>query len=328
MTTLDMINNIVESTGIGSRTKIKASIKALVLDFLNIQYEEIYRVYRWPNIKVFNHSVTTTDGICVLPNYLDAIQAARIGNNPIKPVSELFRWDFNPAGFDTAGSATNYMTLAPVPLLADAAADGVLVFKSDSATDATASALTVRIEGLVSGVRVSEENDLNGTADVTTTASFDAGSIISITKPRTTGRITVEAADASTELGTAAPDATHFEYKRIQLAAIVDTSTVVKFLCTRRFEPLVSDNDSLLIPIATNALLAFTKAEVFNWLGDDAAESKVRAKGSSSLEVALNYIKEVNDTDQSVAPQLGGFFFTDQARDLFDISVSGKDNNF
>ena len=308
MRTLDILYHLAESVGIGDRDNLTTAVRNLILDYLNIEYEQAYNIRDWDDIKIINFSATTTNGVVTLPHHVDSIRAVRIGNSAYVPHSELEVWAYNPAGFDTAGTVYGYMKLPSKPLLTDATAAGILQFKSsDNTDDVAGSTLTVRIEGEVSGLPTSEEANLNGSTLVPTSTSFDAGSIVSITKPLTTGRITIYAADGTTELGSAGPDDQRFSYKRIQLANIVDTSTTVHFIALRKFERLVSDNDSVIIPAAEAAIIKNTRAELLDYLEKHTAGGIERAKGTDSLRLAIHKEDNMDESGKRVLPKIGRF---------------------
>jgi len=323
MQVIDIINVVAEAAHVGKRTQIKSSVKTYILDRLNIEYKKMFNSYGWDDIKLFNLDVTTSDGIVTLPRYVDSVRAVRRDTNPLLPLGELQTFNYDPASFDTASNGLNtssgYIHYPSSALFVDASADGVIQFKSSSVSDETASALTIRIEGLTSDHPSVEENDLNGTTLVSTTASFDAGDVIKISKPLTTGTVIIYAANGTTELGRIGPDEYQSYYKRIQLNPVVDESTTVTIMCTRKFERLVSDNDSLNIPRLESAVIHFTTAEVMDWTGHPNANNE-RAKGQDAIKTALLEENTKNSKNIVIRPASG---LMDFHNDNFDVTVTG-----
>ena len=277
------------------------------MDNLNIQYKKIYDAYPWDDIKLFNVETTTTDGVIRLPNNVDQVRAVRIDKSVLYPKGEIHTFNFNPDAYDTAGTPYGYIHKPDSPLLVDSTTTEALDIVSTSTSDNTASSLTVRVEGESGGELISSEVDLNGTTDVPT-SSFTLGTITSITKPLTTGSVKVKAQDG-TVLATLLPHQYKSAYKTIQLSPIVNSSTTVKLMCLRKFERLVSDNDSILIDRAESAIIELTKAKIYDYLEMDVKAQTARTLAADDLRVALLNETRVNDKEMRVLPATGGFSF-------------------
>ena len=132
MRVIDLINQCAETTHMGERNNLPTKNKNFILDALNIEYEKIYRNYPWDNVKVFNVSATTSDGILILPSYVESVRAARITTSPLLPIGELFINNFKPENFDEAGTPTGYTFLPKSPVLTQPTTATTITFVSDS----------------------------------------------------------------------------------------------------------------------------------------------------------------------------------------------------
>lgn len=318
MRVIDIINQAVEESGIGRRGEIKSKTKDLVLDKLNTIYESIYTVHPWREAKIFNLSVTTTDGIVTLPYYVDTIRAARTGSNlPLVPINEVKLNLVAPESFDNTGSPSRFMHLSKSPVETQPSSASAITIASSSASDSTG---IVRFEGFVSDVLDREEVSLNGTSDVTTTKVFT--SITEITKPLTTGRITVK--EGSTTIGTIHPDDYSPRYQRIQLVPKVDSSTNVVFQCDRKFERFVSDNDSPVMEGVGSALFALLTADCYLYIKDIEMSSQWQKIGEDRLKILLERQDKIDESDRVVVPMMGMFGDLGEHTNIIDLSPTGR----
>jgi hypothetical protein len=319
MNVKEIIEQAVVLAGLGRKNEIKDELWTLAKDRLNSIYETSYNLFPWDNIKVFNLSVTITDGIVVLPQYVDIIRGARINNRVLFPHHEILINNWAPALFADSGAAHNYVYLPNHPVQVQPAAASAITLVSSSVADA-GSAFPVHIEGTVAGVDDEEEINLNGIIPVVTTKAF--ADIRAIVKPLTTGRITVSA--GINTLGTIAPWDTWGNYKRIQLVPLEDVETTVTLQCTRRFERLVSDNDGLIIPEIDGAIIDMLVGELYEAEKDLQRAQHFRIKGEGLLMVLAKKINENQDRDWRAVPN--GMFGDLGEYDHFrhdDISITG-----
>ena len=175
----------------------------------------------------------------------------------------------------------------------------------------------MRIEGTVAGVDDVEELALNGTTPVIGLKSFTE--IREITKPLTTGRIAIR--DVSVvELGTIAPWDQQGNYNGIRLVPIVDVSTTVNFLCTRRFQNLVSDDDSIILPKAEDGIISLLIGSLLKIKGDDQKAMIHQQEGFSSIKAAAFNENEINNKDWRALP--GDGLFGDLGSEVDHVHVT------
>lgn len=326
MQLIDLINVIVVASHTGQRDNIKSTVKEYAIDRINIEYERLFNAYSWDDVKRFNLDVVTTDGVVILPRYVDTVSAVRIGNSPILPRGEIQSSNFDPGEPNVVGNlgkdSRGYVHREASALFVQATAAGVIKFVSSSAADSSASALTVRIEGLSSDQPLHEENVLNGITQVTTTASFDAGEVFKISKPLTTGTVIIYAADGLTELARIGPDEYQPFYKRFALDPVVNESTTVTIMGSRKFERLVSDYDSLEIPSLESTVIDLVTARMKDWTDNPSANVE-RALAKEGVESALLKENLKNAKNIRILPITGNFGFFDNNR--FDTSITGID---
>ena len=321
MRCLDLINNIYESSGLGKRGQLDSSVKAMILDMINLEYGRVYSSYPWDDVKLFNLSATTTDGALTLPAYVDLVRGVRIGNTPLFPVGELHVNIFSADNLSVAGVPYGHIFLASSPVLTQPASATTIKLVSSSTSDNTS--FTVRIEGLVGGFSDFEEIALNGTTTVTTTKTFDAGGLFAIIKNQTTGWITIKNS-ASVEIGRIAPAEYQSKYRRLQLHPIVSSSTTVTLQCARKFELLLSDNDSICIERAETAVLDYARSRFLDKIGNQAGAKIAREIAADGIELAIKNEELLNNKAQVIIP-LSGLFACDDENTfrLWDTTKTG-----
>lgn len=320
MRAIDIITQAVVKARIARKGKIAPELKESALDALNRVYERAFNLFPWDNIKIFSIDATTTDGIITLPQTVDIIRAARIDNRPLDPVNEIRVANWIPSRITEVGTPRAYMYLPDSPVQDQPAAATTVRLVSSNAADTS----IVHIEGLVGGLEDEEEITLDGTTPVNGIKSFTE--LRKITKDKTIGRITVKDS-GDVELGTVPPWEHNSRYKRVQLVPIVDSSTTATFECLRRFEALVSDNDSTLIPKGDPALVNLLVSELLEDEEEEDRAAVYRQKGDADLQILSRQETEIQDKDFDVAPEMGlfgdlGDEFGDE-RFVRDISETG-----
>jgi len=296
----------VRKTNLGRKGEVDNEIFEMAKDFLNRQYENLYNSHDWDNIKTFSLEITTTTGNVILPNTVDIIRAARLVDvtSPLQPVDEVWLNDHAPRSFTEVGRPRLFMTLPDSPVSVQPAAVTTIEFVSSSTADAGTS-FPIRIEGTVNSLDDAEEVDLNGTTPVATTKTFTA--ISQITKPVTTGRITVTDVTAATKLGDIATQDTTGRYKQIKLIPPPDASVDVVFELFRRFEPLISDNDATILPQLNMVLTDLLTAELFEFDENEQRASYYRDKANAEFTLIISKETELQKQDNRISPTYGMF---------------------
>lgn len=289
----EMIDYVLVQVGAARKGEIPADLRAHTLDALNMAYSQVWNAFPWDASRIFALQATTSDGEITLPSYVDNVQACRISDKPLTAVGVIRVNNFMPNSFDTAGTPWHFLYLRPDPILSQpAAAINVRIISTSTADVSSVGA--VRIVGTAGGVETTEDLTLNGTTAVTGTVSFTE--IRKISKPVTTGRITVK--DSSdNEYGTIAPWETAPEYPRYRLVPPVSESTTITFQCLRKFEWLVSDND-VIVPAAfvkpVAHLLAATMFRKYGELDRAQVEDQLAQDALRTVENNENQQNEKN----------------------------------
>jgi len=313
---LDMINVVAETTGVGKRDSLPTGAKNQIIDWININYEKVWNAYPWEDIKEIELSLTTSDGIITLPNYVDDVIAVRNSTTPLPNISVVHVHNHDPDDLDGAGTPAGWYHISASPVLTPLAAAGIVKIASSSASDSSG---TVRVEGVLNNETVFEEASLNGTTKASTTQTFDV--LHNLTKPTTVGRVTIyNSSDAA--LATISPQENRARYKRIKLRPIVGSSTTIKVMCRRKFERMSSNHDSLLLSRAETAILKLTIADIFAYLGKMDKGGVYRNQGEEELNIAVRNETRINAKANQVLPLSG--VFGRSGISSWDITVTGK----
>lgn len=299
----EIIDFAVVQTGAARKGEIPTDLHAHALDALNLAYEQIWNLFPWDASKIYAVEATTSDGDITLPHYVDNVRAARISNRPIGAVGVIRVNNFYPDSFSTAGTPCEFMWLRPDPVLTQPTS-GINVRVVSSSTADTSAVGSVRVVGTAGGVETAEDIALNGTTNATGSVTFTA--IRKISKPITTGRITVKDA-SNNELGTIAPWDTTPEYPRLRLVPPPDTTVTATFQCTRKFERLVSDNDQVLPSMMSKPVLHMVMAYILKKFGEYDRAAAEEATALDALKTLENNENEQNEKDFSTMPVCGMF---------------------
>lgn len=307
MQLVTLINNACAKTGLAPLDAVPTNLFNFAKNTLNRVYEDIWNLYPFRDEKLVGVTCTLTadEDELVLPQDVESVRAVRTSDDPLFPVNELLLDNFAPGAFDDTGEPTNWYNLADSPVLTQPAAAGTISVVSGSTADvhAAATPLVVRIYGTVSGVMTYEDLNLNGTTTVTGTLSFS--DLSQISKPITTGRITVSR--SSTELGTIPPWAYQGQYRRIRLYPIPDDDYTVYVDGIRRFPRLTSDYDTILLRKTESALFSLLCAELYEFKGDLEAAQAERVKAKDQLTIAVAKEEQIDNEDNAHYPASGMF---------------------
>lgn len=302
MRVIDIINQAVAKAGLAEVDAVPTNLYNLALSFLNRKYETVWNAYAWREEKLIGVSVSASAEQVIFPQEVDSVRAIYTTDGPITPLSEIIIARFAPESFDDTGSTPYAFFNRPdSPVLVQPTAATTIKIKSDSTADTS---LTVRIGGTVNGVDAFEDMTLNGTTTVTSSKSFSA--LASISKPLTTGRVTIM--DSTTaELGTIAPWDYKGAYRRISLQPIPSAAVTIYAQATRRFPRLTSDSDTIILSKAEDAIFEMLMAELFQYSGDYDRAAVAKEAGAGLLAVALQN-EQVKDLDDLRAfPDYGMF---------------------
>ena len=319
MRVIDIINLAVEKSGVARRDELDSKMKTTVLGFLNEDYETIYRAYAWDQIKLFNLTTTTLSGVVTLPQYVDIIRAGRVNNQNLTAIGEVKLNLIAPERFTLEGTATDLLHLAPSPVETQMSSADKIKIYSTSTSDTG----VVRVKSIVNGKTEFENISLSGTTAVSSINS--STEILKVTKGETIGRIVITLSD-DTEIGYIQPDATNAEYKKIQIIENPGDAITVTFQCDRRFERLVSDYDSSVIPIE-NALVSYLSSQCYRHLADNhISADREETRADKKLQTYFDQQELNSEKDLTMIPEYGMFGNLGLLNGNNDFSVTGINN--
>ena len=301
MTVLDLIQQGVAKVGLGTVGAVDSDLYALALQFLNRMYETVWEAYPWRQEKMCNVTITTSTADLIFPEEVESLLSLRSADDTLFPLDEMIISKYDPSSWDDESSApNNFFNLADSAVTSQPASASTIDFVSASTAD-DGSDYTIRITGTVSDLRDFEEVELDGTTTVSTTKEFS--DIQSITKPLTTGRIT--ASISGTSIASIAPWDYKTAYRHIQVYPSPSSAQTLYFHGLRRFERLVSDNDSVRLKSAENAIFNLMVAELYEYAKRPDLAGGERMKAADELEIASN--REEDEDDIRAFPAWGMF---------------------
>lgn len=301
MTVLDLIEQGIAKIGFGKAGAVDPTLYALALQFLNRVYETVWQAYPWRQEKMCNVTITTSTADLIFPEEVESLLSLRSADDTLFPLDEMIISKFDPASWDDESSApNNFFNLADSAVTSQPASASAIDLVSASADD-DGSSYVVRITGTVSDLRDFEEVELDGITTASTTKSFS--DIQSITKPLTTGRVT--ASISGTSIASLAPWDYKTAYRHIQVYPEPSEAQTLYFHGLRRFERLVSDNDSVRLKKAENAIFSLMLAELYEYAKRPDLAAGERMKAADELEIASK--REEDEEDIRSFPAWGMF---------------------
>ncbi|WP_428412015.1 hypothetical protein [Pararhizobium sp.] len=320
-------------SGLGRRNEIDNDIDAYAKQSLNRVYKFVWHLYRWEEEKKVDFLITTSTGIIAVPYFMDEIQAVRLIDKPLYPIDHLFVNNFRPEDFDKVGEPVEYLFIEPSPtqialkkLNVDVAGNYTR-FRVIN-TDTGADSVTVRFDGTY---------DKNGQTQVATETVTVAGGASTdlderfsdvhiISKNQTVGNIQVVDRDETATVYALLPAwSNRIQYRRIRLMPLVDTSRSVYIQAVRKFEPVVNDNQTLMLPKAEDGIIDLLTAELFEYQEDYGRAQTERTKAGDKLTTAIKAETEKNKQDMRSVPSFGLFGNLGENTDhhVIDTQVTG-----
>jgi len=238
--------------------KTDSSSVAACKRFVRRRYEMLYNKYLWKDTLLLS-SVAANSNILVMPKEIGLIVGARWGDStPLDPVEFSFLLRNDPGAFERTGSPAKVTTITAIGIKQAISTAERLSFVSDSTSDTS---ITVLIRGELAGVEQVEQVALNGTTTVNSTKSWDV--VWTLSKPATTGTITVTGLTSSTNYLTLWDEDRELKYQRLRLFdSPTDTTKNLLVLGKRRFRGLTKDQDTSIIPALDDVLLAYGEADM------------------------------------------------------------------
>lgn len=244
MATLITLKQIRDN--IASATR-ETQVGSLIDTFINLSLQQIHNYHTWTWLR----RKQTFDTVASQEDYnldeeVDRIAVLRQRTSPTRLVyvpDELF-YKLEPDPESTSASTPRYYRLwEETGFSTNLSSADTLIVVSSSTSDG--SAFTVRITGRDSnGLVVTETVTLNGTTNVTTSTSFAASSLMSVSKSAvTTGTITLSRTTGGTVLSRLAPNDVAPRFKRLSLFPIPSDVITMYLEYYERLRPLVNDTD-------------------------------------------------------------------------------------
>ena len=313
MRVVDIINQAVAKAGLAEVDAVPNNLYTLALSFLNRKYETIWDAYPWRAEKQIGLSVSASAATLIFPQEVDTVMSLYTTDQPLSPLNEVIMARYAPSSFDdTASTPYNFFNKPDSPVAVQPTAATAITVLSDSASDTSK---TVRLFGTVSDVETYEDITLNGTTPVAGSKSFTE--LTSISKPLTTGRITIRDSGAN-ELGTIPAWAYKGAYRRIQLYPAPEAAITLYVIATRRFPRLTSDDDTIMLTKCEDALFSYLMSELYEYSNDLNNMQLNEAKGAQLLNVALDSERDRDSEDNRCLPAYGMFYDADSTEGYAD----------
>ena len=223
------------------------TVNSFITDCLNLAIEEIHYYADWSWLKRKTTFSTVVDQEDYrLDEEVDRIMVVRRRSPPVRllylPDEVFFRYVPDPEDRGS-GVPRYYRIWEETGFTASLAADDTIQVLSSSTADG--SGFNVRVVGRnTDGVVIRETLTLNGTTAVTSTNTFDSGSLMRVSKSAdTTGVITVRRTTGATVLVRIAPTEANPRSKTLSFFPIPSTVHTVYLEYLERLHLLIHDTD-------------------------------------------------------------------------------------
>ena len=230
-----------------ARTVRETQIDDLILSWMNLTGLEIHNFSPWTWLRRKQEFTTVVDQENYnLDSEVDRIGLVRQRTTPQKiqylPDELFYRFLPNPEDV-SSGTPRFYRLWEETGFSAPLAADDTVYVVSSSTSDG--STFTVRIRGRnASGEVVTETLTMNGTTNVTSNTTWDAGGLMAISKSAsTTGTISCRRTTGDTLLSEMEPDNLAPRFKRMSLYPIPSAAITINLEYYERYIFLINDVD-------------------------------------------------------------------------------------
>ena len=225
----------------------ETQISSLLTSFINTTASEMHLFHPWTFLRRKQTFSTVTDQEDYqLDSEVDRIAVLRQISTPTRliylPDHVFYQYVVDPEN-QGSGPPRIYRLWEETGFSTNLAADDTIYVSSSSASDT--STFTVRVVGRnSSGEVVAETLTLNGTSNVTSSTTWDAAGLMSISKSAaTTGTITCYRTTGATVLSELEPDNLAPRFKRISLYPIPSSAVTMYLEYYERFRHLIHDTD-------------------------------------------------------------------------------------
>ena len=307
MQATDLVKQAINKVGLAEQAAVPTVLFNWAWAALQRIYEDVWNSYPWRDTKLMQYvvSVDANSDDIVLPSEVDAITGMASTTETLFPLNEFLLVKNLPGWATESGAkAYQYFAMPDSPVLVQPAAAYAVEIVSSSTADTSGSVVVVGVSG---GVDTAVTLTINGTSAAGSgTVTFTE--IKSVSKPATTGTITLRKASAGTTYAVLLPWQTQGSYRRIRLYPIPTVAITFYVEALRRFQPLVSQYDAILLRHAESAIFDMLCAELYEYDDRHDLAQAEYSKASSRLQRAQEREDRQNDTDQRVSfPAAGDF---------------------
>ena len=233
----------IQKTDTTYQTKIK--------EYINANYEKLWRAYLWRQAIVFDESVVATSGSewLYLPKTVEEILILtdRANDQIIVPTNvQILMREFLDTIADS-GTSKRYSPAGEFGVNVQPSVSAVIQAASSIASGADQTQV-VRLWGVSGGEERTDTIALNGTTQVDSLLSFTEIHRVS-KSATTTGVVTIRQKTTNVTLATMAPHEKVVRYPRIRLHDIPNSAQQLYLTYKKRFVSLVNDSDIVEIPV-------------------------------------------------------------------------------
>lgn len=313
MTAREMIGYMAHKVGLCMAGDEPEQIMVYGLKALNRGYQWLWNQYPFRDNKLFDYSVIPTGRDIVLPVEMDTVRSVVLAETRadvpcIDPIdAERMR--------ESNGAVVGYVNLP----------DSALARSVDEAIGAVYAALArvggvavgnpvvrAQVEGSdAAGIKVYKNHRFFDVPQEMTVA--DAGKLFNgcqrlvLDAAGVTGSVWVEVAAEDERVFEAEIASFSGQYSGYRTIRLVGGVKPVRIHGTRRFFPLLTLDDSILLPRLENALLCHLAAELYEFAGVGEKAVTERAKATDELKAAIEFQEGVDTEELSETPEISFF---------------------
>ena len=283
MTLLEMAQFICEKINKTDQTSID-----LAKGFIQRRYSMICTQGNWRALQdLIVVPVAVGQAEVILTNRIDVVIAIRQGDSStLSPVDMVNLFQTDPAIFEQSGTPLKFSPMIQSAVAASPAG-GFINISSASTTDVN---LQVRLRGMRNGEELREIITLSGTTPVVSSYQYDE--ITTLSKPTTSGSVSVKRDASSTEIQKLWEEETDRKHCRIKLLKTPDAATQLLLLVKVRPQPLSFDSDTPQLRNVENALCAYA-------MGDMLQRARQYAKAQEQFGEGRGHVSGMLDEENN-----------------------------
>lgn len=278
----------------------------LVKQFLRRTYRELWNSRLWKESMVA--ATVASDGeFLICPHYFDEVTAVRadpdlaaLGSADINHIMAVAPGIFE----ETTGIQSNFSYLTPVAVKVLPPGLEKLNVRSTSASDTG----TVFVMGESSGVEANETVTLNGTTNVATTNFYDVP--LTITAPAgMVGTLIVTGVSSGVELQRIPTWERERKHIRLWLTPPNLAAEDCLVIGKRKINPLVNDQDTMLLRHASGYLIEAATGDAFSRFGKPAEAQTAWSRAEAARNTLVNMDTKQAANQPRVMPSVEGSYY-------------------